>query len=354
MKRFLRIFAFALAIAAVFASLSACTIQPGYEGAPEGWRPVNEGDEGAILYVPIEWSVETSTGVPTAYYSSNDRSSVTLTTVSKETAGELDAKSYFESYIDTFKASITDFKFVKDKEEDPNYTNRLIAGVGATVYTYSGKVAGLDYKFRQALLKNPENGCIYIITYSASDMLYSKHIEELDKIYDNFRFVTESIPMKDTVRPTAPDSEGIEIPDGMKLVSSNYTDYLFFVQKDWVATVTTGMTSAHAPEAYTKNISCTVFTAELETLDEYWTGYESDIKNTFGNMTYENEETKFTESKLGGVNARTYTYSVTVSGKTVYYTQHIAVFNGQIYIVTAASDSYNSARDIKFEFKFKQ
>ncbi len=354
MKKIIKMIVFLLVLSTMLASIAGCTIQPGYEGAPKNWRPVNEGDEGAVLYVPIEWSVETSTGIPTAYYSSNDRSSVTLTTVSPEASGGLDVKAYFESYIDSFKASITDFAFVKKKEEDPDYSNRLIAGAGATIYTYSGKIADLSYKFRQALLKAPETGVIYIITYSASAELFDKHTDELEDIYDNFKFVTESIPMKDTVRPETPDSDGVEVPDGFKLISSAYTDYYFFVKTDWIATVTTGMTSAHSPEATAKNISCTVFTAEFEQLDEYWSGYETDIKSTFGNMTYENEAQKFTETKLDEMTARLYTYSVTLSGKTTYYAQYVTVYYGQIYLITAASDSFESARGIEFSFGFKK
>ncbi len=353
MRKILRNTALILALCTVFSALAGCTIQPGYEGAPENWRPVNEGDEGAILYVPIAWSVETSTGVPTAYVSQNDRTTVTLVTVPAESTKGLEPRAYFESYIESFKSSITDFKFEKEKEEDPDYTNRLIAGVGATVFTYSGKIAGLEYKFRQALLKNSETGCIYIITYSADISLFDQHLDELNNIYNNFRFVTDPIPMKDTVRPETPDSEGVEVPEGMKLISSAHTDYYFFVKSDWIPTVTTGMTSAHAPDSSDNNISCTAFTADFENLDDYWKEYEEDIKNTFGNMTYENGDKKFTETKLDGLLAKLYTYSVTMSDTTTYYAQYVAVYSGQIYFITAASNSFDSARSIEFEIRFK-
>ncbi len=353
MRILTKIFALMLAISAVFATFTACSLQPGYEGAPEGMRPINEGDEGAILYVPSAWSVETSTGVPTAYVSSNDRTTVTLTTVTSEANGGLGAKDYFESYIEIFKSSIPEFKFVKEKEEDKNYTNRLIANVGAYVYTYSGKVAGLDYKFRQALL-NDDKGTIYIITYSATSELFDRHTEELNEIYDNFRFVTESIPMRDATEIETPDTEGITVPDGMKLISSVHTDYYLFASNDWIPTVTTGMTSAHAPNDVTKSISCAVFTlsSEKADFDVYWETYESDVKNTFGNISYESEA-KFSETEINGLTERCYTYSVQMSGKTTYYAQYLTIRGGQIYIVTASSDSYSSAKDIKFELRFK-
>ncbi len=341
-----------LAVISVFALFTACTVQPKYEGAPEGMRPINEGDEGAILYVPMAWSVETSTGVPTGYVSSSDRTTVTLTTVSSEASGGLDAKEYFESYVENFKAAVSDFKFVKEKEEDADYTNRLIANVGAYVYTYSGKVAGLDYKFRQAILKNPDNGTIYIITYSSNSSLFDSHVDELNKIYDNFRFVSESIPMRDKTDIEEPSTEGVEIPEGMKLISSLYTDYYFFVESDWVTTVTTGMTSAHAKSSVSTNISCTVFTTRTIDFDEYWTSYETDIKNTFGNISYETES-KFSEMEINGFPARLYTYSVQMSGKTTYYAQYLTVRGGHVYLITASSDSYSSAKDIKFELRFK-
>ncbi len=352
MKRITKILALMLALFAVLAAFTACTIQPGYEGAPEGMRPINEGKEGAILYVPSGWSVETSTGVPTAYYSSKDRSTVTLTAVSAEASGGLDAKSYFESYIENFKTAITDFAFAKEKEEDPDYTNRLIANVGAIIYTYSGKVAELDYKFRQALLKNPKDGTLFIITYSATASLFDNHTEELEEIYDNFRFVTESIPMKDTTQIENPSTEGVTVPDGMKLISSVHTDYYLFVKNDWVPTVTTGMTAAHAPNDALTNISCTVFTEYTIDFDAYWTSYEKDIKNTFGNITYENDS-RFTELKIDGIPARAYTYSVEMSGKTTCYAQYVTIREGQVYLVTVSADSFDLIKEVKFELRFK-
>ncbi len=353
MKRTIKIFALILTVCTMLPMLAACSITPGHEGAPEGMRPINEGNEGAILFVPIDWSVETSTGLPTGYYSSNDRTTVTLAAVPAETLGERDIKSYFESYMESLKNAITDFEIIKEEGVTSDYTTRLIAGQSCYVYTYKGKVAELEYKFRQALLKNPKSGDLYIITFSSEISLFDTHEDEFKEIYDNFKITEETVPVFGKVEIETPSTEGIEIPEGMKLISSVNTDYRFFVKTDWIPTVTTGMTAAHAPGEPAKTVSCAAFNMTSESLDTYWEDFEKDLKNTFGENAIEYEsETKFTEKEYGIYKARVYSYSVKMADATYYYSQHILVRTGYIYIVTATADSFDAAKAIDFDISF--
>jgi len=66
-SKIIRILSITLMTALIISAFAGCTIKPYYEGAPEGMRPINEGEEKAILYVPDTWQVDTSTGIPTAY-----------------------------------------------------------------------------------------------------------------------------------------------------------------------------------------------------------------------------------------------------------------------------------------------
>lgn len=317
---------------------SACTIQPGYEGAPEGMRPVNEGEEGAILYVPMHWSVETSTGVPTAYYSQNDRSMITLVKISAEDAGNLDAQQYWESYRPVFAAELKDFAIAKESEEAKDYTTRLIAEQPTYLYDFTAKITDLNYKFRQAVLRHPETGDIYMITYSALADVFDRHLDDLTEVYDNFRFVTETIPMKDKTDIIVPEAEGVEVPDGYKLISNDFVDYYFFVPSDWTPTVTTGMTAASAPGEGNISVNVMAFETTMTSLDDYWKEYEEDLLATFGEITFADPENKYTDANYDGYPGRQYTYTVTHNSKTNKYSQYITINAGYIYLVTFCAD----------------
>ena len=343
----------------ILTAFSACTIQRAYPGAPEGMRPINEGDEGAILYVPISWTVDTSTGIPTAYFAANDRTTITLTTVPADIVGEMSAKDYWESFRDTFEAQFSDFKIEKENEDDKDYTTRIIAEQGSYIYTFSAKITNISYKIRQAVLKNPTTGVVYIITYSTDASVFDRHIDDLNQAYDTFKLVTERIPMEDKTDVLLPPTDGINVPDGYTLISGSFVDYMLFVPADWTPTVITGMTSAHAPDKKTVSVNSMAFQTTITSLDEYWTEHESDLKTTFGELTYLISENKFTDIKLDGYDARCYKYSVVQSGTTYVFNQVILISGGYVYLLTfcadeAEFDSYSSAfNGIVENFKFK-
>ena len=105
--------------------LASCTVQRAYQGAPEGMRPINEGEEGGILYVPIAWSVDTSTGVPTAYVSEKNRTMITLVTVPADKVPEGGIPAYFDSYRESFASTLKDFKIIFHEYQGSNVYKTL-------------------------------------------------------------------------------------------------------------------------------------------------------------------------------------------------------------------------------------
>lgn len=348
-----------LLIVTVFSALVSCTVQPGYEGAPENMRPINEGDEGAILYVPINWSVETSTGVPTAYYSSRDRSMITLVTVDASDVGDMDPQQYWESYRTVFTAELKDFAISKESEEAKDYTTRLIAEQPSYIYDFTANITNISYKFRQAVLKHPESGDIYIITYTASAEVFDSHLDDLTKVYDNFRLVTESIPMADKTELLLPSTEGIEVPEGYTLISNDYVDYYLFVPSDWTPIVNTGMTAASAPGNGSVSVNAIAFETTIVSLDEYWTEYETNLYATFSQISFPDPESKFTDIKLDGYDGRCYTYSITHNSVTNTFSQYITIIGGYVYMLTFCAESAEFGNntsvfnDIFSNFRFK-
>ena len=327
-----------MSLVLLLGAFSGCTVQKAYEGAPEGMRPVNEGNEGGILYVPIAWSVDTSTGVPTAYVSAQNRTMITLVTVSKETVAGKSIPEYFDSYRESFAQNLKDFKMIKESDEASDYTTRMIANAGAYVYEYSGTVTNIKFKFKQAFFTHPENGTLFIITYSAVSNLYENYLETLDDAYDNFKFVTEPIPMVDKIQIDLPGTDGTDVPEGYTLISNEFVDYRFFVPKTWSPSVNTGMSAAYANSSKKVTANVMAFNTSFTSLDEYWTGYEADLIATFGEVSY-TTEAKYTDSKLGGLDSRNYSYKIKQSGVEYIYNQHTVIYNNYVYMLTFCCES---------------
>ena len=357
--KLIKVISGALAALTLCVSLTACSVQKAYEGAPEGMRPINDGSDGAILYVPSAWSVDTSLAIPMGYVSAQNRTMVTLVYVEGDVVGGKTAPEYWNSYKEQFTASMTDFKIVKENEEAKDYSTRLIAGKDAYEFEFTATVTGLAYHFRQALLKD-EKGGIFIITFSAYEDNYAGVIEVLtDSIYPNFAFVSESIPVDDDRELEPGIDEEVTVPDGMQLLSNKAVDYIMFVPSNWSITVNTGMSAARAPEG-SASVSVVGFDIRTTDTDAFWASYETDIKNTFGNMTYVSEENKYDAVVLDGYeSARTYKFTVVKGDVTYRYSETVLIRDGYVYLITysAKSDDF-AAHEADYtkmisEFKFK-
>ena len=349
----------ALAALTLCVSLTACSVQKAYEGAPEGMRPINDGADGAILYVPSAWSVDNSLAIPMGYVSAQNRTMVTLVYVDAEDVNGRTAPEYWDSYKEQFTSTMTDFTVVKENEEAKDYTTRLIAGKDAYEFEFKGKVTALDYHFRQALVKDDKGG-IFIITFSAYEDNYAGVIDVLtDSIYPNFAFVDKIIPAPDDSTLEPGIDETVTVPEGMQLLSNKAVDYIMFVPSDWSITVNTGMSAANAPEG-SASVSVVGFDIRTADTDAFWAGYEADIKATFGNMTYLSEENKYTSVTLAGYEgARTYNFTVDRGGAVYRYAETVLIRDGYVYLITysAKSDDF-AAHEAEYtkmlsEFKFK-
>lgn len=340
----------------VLIALASCSVEKAYPGAPDGMRPLNEGDEGAIIYVPSSWSVETSTGIPTGYYSAKDRSMITLMTVTPDKLNGTTAPEYWESYKETFSSSLKDFQIVKSEDAQKDYITRIIADAPAYIYDFTATISGLEYKFRQAVFINSSTGNLYIITYSSSIETFDSHTETLKEVYENFKFVTEPIPMIE--KSPAVVSEEIQVPENMKLVSGTYVDYYLFVPKSWEIAVQTGMSGAYVSQDNKTMVSVTAFNTDISEIDKYWENYKEELNSAFGEdncVFYDG----YTEVDLDGYNAKKYYFDVNMGENTMKYSQVYYLKGGYAYIITLSGspekfENHNEDfENILNNFKFK-
>ena len=197
-------------LASMLISLTACTLAGGDTGVtiPEDMRIGQIGD-GCTLFIPEDWTVETSTGITMVYVSAVDHSNFTLIAVD----GVSDPIAYFEASADELAASIDGFTLLDENN------NPLFGGKAAISRTYGGKIGATEYKFKQYL--TVVGGKLYLLTYTASTEIpsgektyFERYEEMVDNVVANFLFEGEAA---DTAAPE--DKPIVKNDAGMILAS---------------------------------------------------------------------------------------------------------------------------------------
>ncbi len=387
-KIFRKSIALLLVCTALLLALASCTVEKAYPGAPEGMRPCNDGSEGVILYVPTSWSVDYSTGIPTAYFSSTDSTMINMVTVPKETLGQKTIGEYFSEYEESFKSTVKNFKLIPHTKEIPyeelenkNYGFKMYA----YIYTFDVKKSAsksVSYKFSQTLFKTDEDSDLYIITYGTTADKFDIHFEDLGKVLAKIKPVSEPVSMGEDA-PIKPVFSG-KAPDGYSALTAEYVDYVLYVPNTWIPVVNTGITAASKADDATFTASVTAFKPQNDDnvfndkdYISFFSSTEALLKDTFGenSLSFPDEENKFQKvefrKQLGisekyakenkiDTNARKYAYSVNANGTSFSYEQYIVLKDGYFYILTLSckTEAYDDAARAVFDgiasnFRFK-
>lgn len=370
-----------LLLALTVSVLASCTVERSFPGAPKGMRPCNDGSQGVIVYVPANWGVDTSTGIPTAYFTKTESTMLTLVTVpaAEWQGGKADktVPQYWEEQKVKF-ASMKDFSVIRASEEakdDLYFTDVIAENRQLFEYRYTFKMpqqtSELTYKFAQAFFVDPASNALHIVTYSSLEPYFDSHLEELSEIYKNLKFVSAPEQMQDTVPP----AQFVQIentPEGYSALTGEHIDYVLFVPSDWIPLLNTGITAASAPSA--PSVTCNVTAFNLENndnvidaadFDSYFAAFEKTLTDSVGAPVFADPEVKYSAATLGVLNssavldARRYSYTITFDGVEYAYTQYISIFQGYVYQLTFCCKSadlptYSAVFDgIASNFKFK-
>lgn len=162
-----------LLLAFVFcAGLCACSAD-----APDGMQLASSDKAAYLLYVPTTWTLGASNEYASAYYSSDDPSNVSVIFFSPEEEKDLD------DYWSDFEAEYKETFPTMNVEET---SNTLLGERAAKKCVFTATVSGGEYKFTQYMAKY--GGMVYILTYTAPADKYELHLQEVEKIADNFKF----------------------------------------------------------------------------------------------------------------------------------------------------------------------
>lgn len=170
-----------LTAAVLAAILLLCACGSNDDSAPElGWKEISNDGVSYNLYVPDEWISDISTGMTAAYVSNVDSSNISVIAFDLPSGEVTTIADYWKTYEPGLKAVFTDFAYVGEADQTK------LDDADALAYTYTGTVAGTEYKIMQVVaLKDAQ---VYIFTYTATAERYDSHFEDVFAILGFFDF----------------------------------------------------------------------------------------------------------------------------------------------------------------------
>lgn len=155
--------------------------------------------------------------------------------------------------------------------------------------------------------------------------------------------------------------EESEIPAGMKIASSEDTDYVMYVPENWIVDKSTLYTSAYSPAYANKgdasNVSVTAYGlgANETTVEKWFESFYETFTATYEEVSeYTTKEVEFGEQKAvqfgfsGKLNSLEYDYIIvaTIHGHYIYYLTYTST-------PEFAADHLTDIETITANFKFK-
>ncbi len=160
---------------AVVLSLAAC----GDKTIPDGMQVASGQNDAFNLYVPKGWSVNTSGGTASAFYTSSDRSNVSMTSIMTE--GGFQTLDDYQNAVETSLAGV-----LPSYEKTSDFTDTELAGKSARTFDYTCVLDGVNYKYRQVFCLY--SGYFYVFTYTSTVENFDLHLEDISKILTEVTF----------------------------------------------------------------------------------------------------------------------------------------------------------------------
>ncbi len=150
---------------------------------PDGMLLASNGDVAYNLFVPGGWIVTESGGICGAYYSSSDKSSITMSSYYPEN-GMTSIDDYWQkckaSYEETYK------NFVLEEQPSENTANAIIGEKSAFKYVFTADIDGESYKFLQIVAVH--DNMFFTLTYTSTAENYASHMADVEKTIAEFEF----------------------------------------------------------------------------------------------------------------------------------------------------------------------
>ena len=326
-----------LVLVTVVAMFASCK----QDDTPEGYQLIAcEGDK-FRLYVPTQgWMPNTTGGVTSAFFSQSENTSVSV--YKADDAGEMSIDEYFEYCNDRFAKELDGYTLAGTEK-------CILSGVAAkkivfTANNFFSKADGTfektTYKYTQVIARY--DGDMYILVYSAPLEYYDSHIEEIDGnsegagVIPYFKFAEPYSSGEDKMY-----SDKVEVPEGMKLASTDERAYRFFVPTTWQINKRADMSAAYYSEGDRSNVSVQLYICgtgdEVQSIDIYFTRCEKSYIELFASYTLISSE----DIKMSGIDAKKYVMDITSGGIEYRMMQAIVKKGDAIYCMTYTATAEN-------------
>lgn len=320
--------------------LCACSTEKTDSGVsvPAGMQVLREGD-GYVCFVPTDWKLGHRFGVDYAYL---DYYYCSIS-ISDSATNLTDPADAFKADLEGFRTNFSDFELLSPEDGDTITfgldTSYQYAGVA---YTYKMTVDGVQNKYRQCLAIR--DGKLYILTYTAdAEGVYDQYIDAFENVIADFFFTSDAKGSDPTI--TLPPTDGIDIPDQMKLISNTtYVDYLLFVPESWTVTASDGLSAAHASDPRVGVNASSHSPGTTSTIGDYFNNYiEALSKNVAELQVIERYEVTSTNDgeilRLGDAPAFRYTFTCKWMGVEYKFVQYVAISNSEMHYLTFSAPS---------------
>lgn len=331
--KFLRCACVLLAVMMLAGGLTSCASS---SEVPDGYQYATCGGEYFRLFVPTQWTVNTESGVSSAFITSSGKIMVTMT----EVAFIPDETSEAAPLVQFVDAHLAELAKLKDYKHEKSFDVTL-SGYRAKDVTYAATVAGDTFRFRQVLTR--VEGRYYVFSYTAPTDRFDLWLDTVDEILENVTF--ESFPFEAEDDRRIPDD--VAAPEGMKLVSDNEVAYRFYAPEAWIRDTRNGQNLVYFSEEDRSNVSMLAYDMEdfaTYTVETYWKECQERYAATMENFTVLSETATTLDG--GARQAMVYEYTYTLGG-VQYQARQTVCMVGMIYTMTytALPEHYDAHMD---------
>lgn len=340
LRKFIKVLAVALALIMLTSSLASCK----NSDVPDGYQLIAcEGDR-FRLYVPTQgWMPNTTGGVTSAFFSRAENTSVSVYVA--DDAGEMTLEEYWEHCNARYSEELEKYSLTGTEK-------CVLGGQAALKSVYSAECYYTNaqnimekklYKFMQITARF--EGETYLLVYSAPEEYYDSHLEEFEGnakgegIVSYFVFAEPYSSGEDKEY-----SDKVEVPTGMKLISTDSLAYRFFVPESWQINKRADMSAAYYSESDTSNVSVQLYICgsgdEVQSVE----AYIERCKRSYGDIFASCELVSEDDIKMSSLNAKKCVFAVTSGGVEYKMLQAIVKKGDAIYCMTytATAENYDA------------
>lgn len=172
----------AMCIALSAVSLASCSKKDDTD-APDGMVNIAAADAGYSFFVPTTWKYTTGSDTPSAYYSNNDASNVSVMSFSVEYS-DYTVDDWWNSFAEDFEEVYEGYELISSEET-------VLGGVAAVKKVFKGTLGELEYEFlqvsaiRREALSAPQ---VVVFTYTSVPDAFEGHSDDVAKMIENFKF----------------------------------------------------------------------------------------------------------------------------------------------------------------------